>query len=224
MANRPVFVANKEPDQLILEHSVEFKFYTGFALSQKAKSIRSLHEAFARQSDVKVLEVSTKSESKLGWALSAFNLQVQYEGHYISMESAFQGSKVFENGVQHDDLYHVESIRAKKDERLKNSGTIIGFHFQNEFWENKPKTAFYDWLYINALYCNHKGVLEELMRYEAFSDIEFNPKKSVNCQARTCALAVSLNSLGLMDKAMENKDTFLKLAYPSRPKQQAFVW
>ena len=68
----------------------------------------------------------------------------------ISVECAFQGSKVFEGHIQYKDLYKVDSIQAKKDKRLKKSGKIIGFSFDGEFWENEPKTTFYDWIYINT--------------------------------------------------------------------------
>ena len=39
-----------------------------------------------------------------------------------------------------------------------------------------PKTIFYDWLYINAVLENPL-LAAELLKYNAFTDIEFNPKK-----------------------------------------------
>lgn len=42
MAIRPFFMISDK--ELYLEENCEFKFYTGFALSQKQKSIVSLHE------------------------------------------------------------------------------------------------------------------------------------------------------------------------------------
>jgi hypothetical protein len=56
----------------------------------------------------------------------------------------------------------------------------------------------YDWLYINAIY-PHREWLVRLNRYAGFTDIEFNPERSVNCQARSCALFVSLMTKGLLD-------------------------
>jgi len=46
-----------------------------------------------------------------------------------------------------------------------------------------------------------------------FSDIEFNPKKSINCQARTCAVLVSLVRLDLIDEALSSKDRFIEIVY-----------
>jgi len=214
MANRPIFIITNNPKKLFEEKNIEFQFFNGFSLSQKSKSINSLHASAKQQGFEKILEVSTKSDSKIGWALSAFNLMVDFDGDkQISLECAFQGSKVFENNVQYKDIYFKTSIEAKKDTRLKSSGNIIGFEFEENFWQNEPKTAFYDWMYINTLYKNNRDIVEELLEYEAFSDIEFNPKKSINCQARTCAILVSLVKLDLIDKALKSKERFIDIVY-----------
>ena len=214
MANRPIFIATNNETKLFEERGIEFKFYNGFSITQKSKSIKSLHESAKEMGIAKILEVSTKSDSKIGWALSAFNLMVDFDGdRQISLECAFQGSKVFEGNVQYKDLYEVESIKAKKDERLRNSGNIIGFEFESNFWENEPKTAFYDYMYISTLYRNHRDIVDELMEYEVFSDIEFNPKRSINCQARTCAILVSLVNLDLIDDALKSPNSFKKIIY-----------
>ncbi len=221
MANRPIFTSTNN-DRFFEQKDIEFKFYNGFSIVQKAKSINSLHKAASNEGIDNILEVSTKSNSKLGWALSAFNLMVDFYDRKIPLECAFQGSKVFENSDPYNDLYEVEPIRAKKDERLKNSGNIIGFEFEGEFWENEPKTAFYDHLYIRSLYNNHKNLIDELLNYDAFTDIEFNPKKSISCQAKTCAILVSLVKQNKIKEAIESKSQFIKTIYPPRPIQQHF--
>lgn len=71
------------------------------------------------------------------------------------------------------------SRSAKKDERLKNSGPLIGFDYFGQKWPLVSKTAFYDWLYLSALE-PHQDFLKRLYTYSAFSDIEFNPEKSIN--------------------------------------------
>jgi hypothetical protein len=71
----------------------------------------------------------------------------------------------------------------------------------------EPRTTFYDWLYINAIY-PHREWLVRLNRYAGFTDIEFNPERSVNCQARSCALFVSLMAKGLLDTAVESPPAF----------------
>lgn len=220
MASRPIYIATNNPKELFKEEYVDFQFFNGFAVSQKLKSIQSLHNSTRKLGYKNILEVSTKSDNKLGWQLSAFNLMVDFDmNKKISLECAFQGSKIFEGDIQYKDLYFVESIKAKKDERLKNSGNIIGFEFEGEFWENEPKTAFYDYLYIKTLYDNYRDIIDELIKFDVFTDIEFNPKKSINCQAKTCATLVSLVKLNLLEEALSSKDNFVKLVYKIVPKQ-----
>ena len=222
MAVRPIFIATND-DKLVEEKMIDFKFYNGFSVTQKAKSINSLHESAKALGYDKILEVSTKSGSEIGWALSAFNLMVDFNGdEKISVECAFQGSKVFEGDIQYTDLYHTDSLSAKKDERLRSSGNIIGFSFEGEFWENEPKTAFYDWIYINALYRNYPDLVSELMEYEVFSDIEFNPKRSINCQARTCAILTSLVRRGIVESVLESRERFVDAVYHEKVQLKLF--
>jgi len=68
-------------------------------------------------------------------------------------------------------------------------------------------------MYINALYRNNRDIVDELLEYTYFSDIEFNPKRSINCQARTCAILVSLVNLNLIDKALSSPEAFKSLVY-----------
>ena len=51
----------------------------------------------------------------------------------------------------------------------------------------ETRTFFYDWLYVSAL-AGHPELVNELEHRAAFTDIEFNPKRSINCQAHSVAL------------------------------------
>jgi hypothetical protein len=101
------------------------------------------------------------------------------------VECAFQGSKVFEDGGPFTDMFAMAPRDAKRDERLQTSGRLIGFRFMERDWALEPQTAFYDWVYISALIAR-KDLAEGLSKYSAFTDIEFNPEKSINCQAVFC--------------------------------------
>lgn len=209
MAIRPVFAPDKIKSPFVKEVMVEFKWYSGFAKSQAQKSIDSLHAAAVRQGILPILEISSKSAMRLGVDLSAFNLMIKAEGHpKMSVECAFQGSKVFEHGGPYKDLYVVSSREAKKDERLRTSGEVIQFNFFGNDFPTKPFTAFYDWLYLKALSQN-EGLAKQLLSYSGFTDIAFNPQKSFNCQARSAALFVALTKAGLMDKALSGKSAYL---------------
>ena len=210
MANRPVYVA-KNSAPYVECINTDFKFYNGFSDKQKHLSIKSLHDAFLEIYPEKILlEISSKSENPLGVAVSAFNLKFLHKD--FSVESAFQGSKVFENGGPYIDLLDKTSREAKKDERLKNSGNLIYFKFFDEIFPLEPKTYFYDWLYINALNSN-SNLAEEILNFDAFTDIEFNPKKSFNCQARAAAIFVGLTRADLISDALTSKENFLKIVY-----------
>lgn len=131
----------------------------------------------------------------------------------FSVESAYQSGKIFEHGGPYIDLLDKPSINAKKDERLKKHGQIIGFSFYNETFSINPPTYFYNWLYINALNDNN-DLKEHLMHYDAFTDIVFNPQKSLNCQAAAAAIYVSLRKQNLLQQALKDKKLFLKIVYP----------
>lgn len=211
MASRPVFVPNFEGKSFLKIDMVDFTYFSGFAVTQKQKSIESLHEMIKQKYGYKkILEVSSKSKDQLGIDLSAFNLMMQSkDGRKFSVECAFQSSKVFENGGPYKDLLNVSSREAKKDHRIKESGDIIRFEFYHTRWDTLPRTAFYDWLYINALNSNTK-YHELLEKYEAFTDIEFNPEKSINCQAHAIAIFMSLKHRGMLNQ-IKNQASFLKL-------------
>jgi hypothetical protein len=213
MAQRPTFVPCLNGNVLVQVKLVDFTYHSGFAVVQKQKSIDSLHNAITEKLGFKnILEISSKSRDDLGIALSAFNLMITTKklSKTFSVECAFQSSKVFEGNVQYLDLLDKTSREAKKDTRLKESGNVIGFNFYNQFWETTPLTAFYDWLYINAL--NSKPEYhEQLLKYEAFTDIEFNPQKSINCQAKSVALFCALYKRNLLEDALISQESFLTL-------------
>lgn len=219
MAERPVFAPSHKPGRLVEETSVSFLWHKGMAPSQKKKNVVELHAAAAKRGLAPLLEVSSKSEERLGQRLSAFNLQVELdEGGIISLECAFQGSKVFENGGPYTDLFGAESRNAKRDERLSSSGKLIGFRFQGQEFPLIPKTAFYDWLYIKSLY-PHREFLQRLHRYVGFTDIEFNPEKSINCQARSCATFVTLDRLELLEDCAKSSERFMQILLPDSIEQ-----
>lgn len=212
MATRPVFRSMLEiPYYEPID--VNFQFYSGFSISQKQKSIKSLHEQYNKLCPhCSILEISSKSNSKLGIELSAFNLSIITSRRAFSVECAFQSSKVFEGGGPYIDLLNKSSREAKKDERLRKSGSLIAFNYFNTEFPLEPKDFFYNWLYINALNLNTK-LSDEIIEYDSFSDIEFNPKKSINCQARAAAIFVALAKQELLGEALLSRNNFLKIVY-----------
>ncbi len=219
MANRPVFMASDSKDELVIIDSLDFEWFPGFNVAQKKKSVESLHHIFIEKyPSKKILEISSKSESDLGVMLSAFNLQIELRnGHKASAESLYQSSKVFEHGGPYEDIRYKSPLEAKRDERLKTSGDVIAFIHKDERWGIEPKTAFYNWLYLNVLNLN-SDLKNQVLEYDAFTDIEFNPKKSFSCQANAIALYVSLIRNNLLKESddIPKKDEFLELVSGSK--------
>jgi hypothetical protein len=213
MAIRPIFIPAAGGPALVKTRYVEFQWFPGMSVSQKQKSVDSLHANAQNIEGLdRVLEVSSKSREELGVSLSAFNLNFTTLKHKQTMtvECAFQGSKVFERGGPFVDIFDMTSREAKKDDRLRSSGRLVGFSFFGARWELEPQTAFYDWLYINALN-KQASLTEHLLTYSAFTDIEFNPERSINCQAYSVALYVALHKRGLLQKALSSKEDFLNV-------------
>ncbi|TPQ48077.1 hypothetical protein C2U72_23510 [Prosthecomicrobium hirschii] len=207
MAERPIFVPMPTEPHGVRAISMAFKWHAGFSSTQKKKNVLALHEASKLSGIAPVLEVSGQSDHALGRALSAFNLRTDMGGLDTTVECAFQGSKVFAGGGPYTDLYETDSRSAKRDERLRQSGRLVQFRLQGTDYPIDPPTVFYDWLYITAL----AGLPSEsnaILQYSGFSDIEFNPERSLNCQAKSCALYVALCKRGALVSALKSFAAF----------------
>ena len=210
MAKRPVFCPNKNKIGVRTIY-IDFQWHAGFSIVQKQKSIHELHSAASKLGISNILEISSKSVNNAGVALSAFNLSFVTKKYKtaLTVETAFQGSKVFEKGGPYIDLLGLDSRAAKKDERLKTSGALKYFQFFSLTFPLSPRTYFYDWLYINAL--AQSEYLDKLQTYDGFTDIEFNPSKSINCQAHSAALFVNLRDNQLLEYALRSPEEFLEI-------------
>lgn len=211
MAERPIFVPATSSSGLVEEVFFEISWHAGFSTAQKQRNIDELHATARSAGFLPLLEVSTKSKAKAGRHLSAFHLRVRSARHGdIPLECAFQGSKVFEHGGPFTDLYTRDAKEAKRDERLRSSGQLIGFQFEGLSFPIEPKTVFYDWLYATSLF-PHREWCKRLYLYAGFTDIEFNPHRSINCQARSCALFLTLMKRKILDHATESPENFLEV-------------
>ena len=213
MANRPFFIPSTNKEDLVETKTIEFKWYSGFAKTQKQKSMLSFHENISKEFKIdKILEISTKSENKLGIKLSAFNLKINFKEKEYFLESLFQGSKIFSDQGPNTDLYEKEPIEAKKDERIKRSDlkefSFFGEKFSLDF-------DFYSWLYFIALNQN-KSLTKDILEYQAFTDIEFNPQKSLNCQAYSAALYSAMIKNELLETNKIYTTDELKNLIPSK--------
>lgn len=207
MAERPVFVPETTGSLLVQEVPIRFPWHPGLAPSQKKRNVAELHQAALAKGLTPLLEISSKSDLEVGQKLSAFHLKIDVEGRTTTVECAYQGSKVFENGGPYVDLYWKDSREAKRDLRTRESGKLIKFQFEGADYPITPATVFYDWLYFKALY-PHREWLRQREEWAGFTDIEFNPERSINCQARSFAAFISLQRRNLLDEAISSFYSF----------------
>lgn len=211
MAKRPVYVPLTQPP-FCREVNVAFAYNAGFAVCQKRKNIEAIHSAFLQQfPHSRPLEISSKSLQPLGVSLSAFFLmkKVPSIDLAVPVECVYHGAKKFAQGGPYTELYHAFPREAKRDERLNTSGPMCAFTFEGVDYPLEPKHSFYNWLYIQALLENRE-LAEQVLSYDAFTDIEFSPSRALNCQARAAAVFVGMTKAGLMDEMLDF-DTFCRL-------------
>jgi hypothetical protein len=212
MAHRPVFLPQRQ-QPFTRDVDVEFNWFGGFARSQQQKCIASLHEQATSRNLGPILEISSRSPNPLGVALSAFNLKVQIGNlPQASVEAVFQSSKVFASCGPFPEFIRMTGRQIKQDPRLRRSGPLKCFKLDDQEWPLLPTTAFYDWIYLNALVQN-ADLSDQITLYKSFSDIAFNPKRSLNCQARSAALFAALDGLGDVARVLTGQGCFLRDVY-----------
>ena len=205
MAKKMVFRIGNN-DRAFEEEIIEYMYYNGFAISQKQKSILSLHEAInVKYPNLKILDVSTKSLLMEGVDLSAFNLTL--DGR--PLECVFQSSKVFLGDIKNEFLINVEPREAK---RYNNEigKPLIKFNYKGMDFPLVPRSLFYDYIYIQALVKSKKD-FSYVKDFDIFTDIEFNEKKQINCQARACAIYSYLLRNNQVDYYISSIENFKKL-------------
>lgn len=218
MAVRPIFVplegradgVSSARGPLVERVDLEIKWNPGFAVSQKQKNIAALHKKAAEMGISPVLEISTKSLQQIGFRLSAFNLKIDVDGTMKPLESVYQSAKVFSESGQHEFLMDLNPYAAKKAIRTYGRGNIVSFKFLGQNFDTEPKNAFYDWLYIRAI-SPHEGWLKQNMNFAGYSDVEFTPERSLNCQARAVAEFHALSMRGQALDCARNFQQFRNL-------------
>ena len=190
-----------------IEEPVEFTWHMGMSWQVRQRSSQSLRRSIlVKYPERKVIEVSTASDNyELGKQLSALNLTLQTElsdgiTYEMPVENIFQGSKLYDgDGHPHTELFHRSPGDAKRfsKEMQANKRMVVGFEYNGIEFDTFPYSAFYDWVYINALH-QHQDLATQILDYDTFTDIHFNQKVAYsskgpfNCQARALAIYVSL--------------------------------
>jgi hypothetical protein len=225
MAKRPIFLPTIS-FPFFRKVEIDFNWHPGFSLVQKQKSLVSLHRAAKEYlGEITFLEVSSKSPNKLGHQLSAFNLAAFTTDLFynnrgtFSLETVFQTSKVFKPKLRCTDLLGLDELEIRNKIRQRQIHELSHFELENEKWSLEPAGAFYNYLYIRSLY-RHQKHCYSLEKYEGFTDIEFNPIKSFNCQAESVSQFLGMKRSGIdLEDALSSQNNFLKTVYPNRSAQ-----
>lgn len=203
------------------EIGVAFNWYGGFARQQKQRCATAMHTALIMAyPTIKPLEISSSSGYQLGQELSAMHLKKWSNtlNAYTSVESAFQSSRIYitADGRQIGPFPEYLSADGKTCKRLvkeKSQGLYASANLFEGLKFPVPDfhiSLFYDYLYLNALLEEpNREIANQLLAggFNCFTDLA---TKALNSQARSCALFVSLHSLGLLDK-VRDYNTFLEL-------------
>jgi len=187
MAIRAIYIYTGDIEKPVLVQDISFKWISGMSYPQKCKRRDSLASEIAKLYDIKRwLEISTKSDKEIGVNLSALNLFLKTTTGTDTVENIYQKSKVFgEKG-------------------------IIGFKYNDCEFSNIPTGMFYDYVYMYAVLQNH-DLIDQFVQYDIFTDIEFNPNKSLNTQARAAAIFKTLyvnRSLGIIKNQEKFKEYY----------------
>lgn len=213
MATRPVFFPALPATATrpgIVTQAFDFLWVPGQAHVQRQKCARSLHSAIlAELPKVRPLEISSKSDETLGVQLSALNLSFA-DG--ISVETRYQSAKCFTDGVgPFPEAARLSAHEARAYVREQSEGKkLIAFNDHGQSWPLHTGSLFYYWLYGTALRAN-PDMAHRLTHYTCFSDIEFNPAKSVSTQAAAAALFCSLHAFGQLETAFQSPEDFLQI-------------
>jgi len=215
MAHRPLFIPF-DHTPYVQSLNIEFQWHAGLSRAQRKRSITSMHNAIQKANwPGEILEISTASEQEFGQQLSAMNLMVTLEqnGETVtqSVESIYQSAKVFGQIGPHPEWLGLTGKQCKKavQKVSKEHGLVTSFEWNGRTWPTSNIEGFYSWVYIQGLLQLDNG-LERLNEYSGFTDIYFNPRKTINCQARTAAQAVQLYKLNLIDDVIQTPDSFLE--------------
>ena len=217
MAEKSVFIS-KTDYPFFEEVHVNIDWFGGFAISQKRKCQIGLHQNFLMAyPDEKVLEISSTSLMSLGAKLSAMNLSKRTQKGLTTVESAFQSSRVYSDGVRtvgpFPEYMFLSGRECKKLVRESSGGMhsykyeYDGLTFYAPTWHI---SQFYDYIYLNALMePENEKIKEQLLKegYTAFTDLA---TKSLNCQARSVAIFVGLVRAGLINE-VRDYDSYLNL-------------
>ena len=210
---RPVFKTLLSPPW-VEEVNVEVPGTGYISRAELPSHISRWHQLAAEKHGISpILECSTMGTKAVGKSLSAFNLSFDTpKGRRISVESAYQGSKVFANGGPFHHLYNESSRSAKTSPLTKSSGNLVGFNFFGKEFGLVPQNSFFNWLYLSTLVRRYPDIIGHLRtEYAGFTDVFRSSGSDRACQAQAVAMAVGLAKAGKFTEEFISSELFGKI-------------
>ena len=166
---------------------------TWFTPLDRAPFVMEHHGPAGPPANMRVLEISSRSDDPLGRALSAMNLRAAGSDgdRRLPVESIYQAAKCYGHGGPDEPPVPNGFDAKRRDRERRNAGSLRGFQHDGTFWPAASGSAFYDREWIKAAAA--AGATRELARYDAYTDQFHRPGAAVACQARSAAMLVGLD-------------------------------
>ena len=208
MAKRLYFIPKSSYQGLIVEKTVYFPEIRGERAHSMKKTLETmLHVIRAKESGGEILEVSPYGNA-VGKACTPWLLKLKGEdGVAYPVAALYEVAKVYEEGGPYEDLKSKRPDEILGDQRHRQAGSLMGFHFEHEAFTTNPRHKFFDYLYIRALK-DREDLHEELLKAEILTDVTYQMSSMYLSPARSVSYFISLYKEGLLDKVLSSSEEF----------------
>jgi len=211
VAKRLYFIPKSSYQGLILEKTVYFPEVRGDRDYSMKKTMETMHHVIrAKESGGQILEVSPYGGPE-GKACTPWLLKLKtQDGKFHPVAALYEAAKVFEHGGPYEDLKEKRAEEILGDPRLRQSGKLMGFHFEDEAFTTTPRHKFFDYLYIRALK-ERADLHEALLKAEIITDVTYQMSSMYLSPARSVSYFISLYQKGLLEKVLSSSEEFDKM-------------
>ena len=168
---------------------------TWFTPLDRPPFVQEHHAASGPPANLRVLEISSRSDQPLGRRLSAMFLKDPETGKPV--ESVYQAAKCY--GAEGGPAGHVldNGFDAKRFDRERSRGARLrGFQHGEMFWPASTGTQFYDRLWMQSARAADVGRVD----YDAFTDVFHRRGQTFACQARSMAMMQGMIRAKVIDR------------------------
>lgn len=159
----------------------------------------------------KLLNASFSSRDKFSNLVNPYNLVVDYNSNnFYPIENVFLASEVFKNGGPYKDLLTMKAKDARKDPRITDFKEFEGYYHKGMIFFSSEAQDLYNYLFASALKNTESEIAKKLLTYDAFFDGNQTANTYKLNSSISLAVYKGLVNQGLLEKALENKKSFLE--------------